>query len=144
MTSLDDDKLGILIEQALSEEPLRPVPAGFRRRLNERLRIAALAQKERERVRFGLVTGGILVSAVLAFLVFVPVISYLQGWAARSVPGGLGRMDYFATSLLSFLGTMNQSVLWATGTTIALAGLALVVATARHQGLEFAHAKRKK
>lgn len=144
MTSPNDHQLDLLIEQALGEEPLRPVPAGFRRRVNERLHIAALAQKEREQVRFGLVTGGVLVAAVVMFLVFMPVISYLQGWTARSMPGGLGRLDYLATSVQAFLGTMNHPALWATAATIALTGLVLVVAAARHQALAVAHAKKRK
>lgn len=89
-----------LIENALTSEPVRQTPAGFHDRLCRRLHVSSIVQKERKRIRFGLYAGAMLFAAMAIFFVFVPVVSYLQGWAVRSVPGGLGYLDYLVVSTM--------------------------------------------
>ena len=100
--------LDVLIEQALSEEPIRPVPMGFHARLEERLRIAALVEREKKRFRYGTTVGAVLFAALGLTFVFVPVLAYLQGWVVRSVPGGMGYLDYVLVSLVNVFGTLHK------------------------------------
>ena len=101
--------LDALIERALAGEPIQPVPARFRARLEDRLRVSAVVQKERQRIRFGMAAGAILFTALASVMVFVPVLSYFQGFVDRSVPGGLGYFDYLVVSLLSAWGPVASS-----------------------------------
>ncbi|MCP4645412.1 MAG: hypothetical protein GY851_33520 [bacterium] len=111
--------LDLLIEQALEGETMRPVPPGFHARFEDRLRVARIADQEHRRMRFGLATGAILFATLAVALFFVPVISFVQGWAVRSLPGGMGYFDYL---LASTFRSVEAWPLWALGATVVLMG----------------------
>ena len=88
------DEMDVLIEEALRSEPMRPVPAGFHARMENRLQVTALVQRERQGYRFRMMATAALL-AVLGFVVLgVPVIAYMQGAVVQSVPGAMGYFDY--------------------------------------------------
>ncbi|MBN2311877.1 MAG: hypothetical protein JXR94_23055 [Candidatus Hydrogenedentes bacterium] len=121
-------ELDALIERSLRDEQMRAVPAGFHNRLNERLKVAAIVERERHRVRYGAMAGVFLFGMLGITLLFAPVMSYLQGWLVRSVPGGMGYLDYIVVSLL------NTSPVWARTSAVVLAcgiGLGLIVSGTR-------------
>lgn len=118
--------LDALIEHALAEEPMQPVPVGFHGRLDKRLHIASIVDRERQRLRFSVVTGSVLFAAVAFALVGLPVIAYFQGWLVNSVPGGMGYVD-LAVSRIATVGLAGSGT---TATVIAvgvLLGLLAVV-----------------
>lgn len=122
-----DAELDALIESALRDEPLLPVPVGLHARVAERVHWAALQQKERARFRNTLLTGlagsaGIITLAVL----FVGMTSF-HVLLEHGVSGGLGLMDYYRTTLhFSWLGQLDGLIL-AIGAALAVitAGAAL-------------------
>lgn len=125
-----DDKnfsdLDTLIEQALAEEPMQPVPAGFHGRLDERLRIASIVDRERQRLRFSVVTGSVLFAAVAFALVVLPAIAYFQGWLVNTVPGGMGYLD-LAMSRVATVGLAgNGTIATVVAATVVLGLLAVV------------------
>lgn len=90
------DNLATLIEEALRSSPVLPVPAGFRERVVQRIRIAALVQEEQRRFRatLNVVVGLILASTALATTLALRI-DFPQ-WTYWSVPGGLGYCDYLS------------------------------------------------
>ena len=92
------DAMDRMIEEALRSEPMRAVPAGFHARMENRLQVTALVQRERQGYRFRMMATAALL-AVLGFVVVgVPVIAYLQGATVQSVPGAMGYFDYLVVS----------------------------------------------
>lgn len=88
--------LDVMIEDALRSEPLREVPAGFHRRIDERLRVVAMVAKERKGFQMRLLASAALFAALLLTVVVVPALAYAQGWTVRSMPGAMGYLDYLA------------------------------------------------
>jgi len=122
MDNTNHSNLDALIEQALVDEPMQPIPAGFHGRLDERLRIASIIDRERQRLRFNVITGGVLFVAVAFALVGLPLVAYFQGWLVSSVPGGMGFFD-LAVSRVATLGFATV------GTTAAVVAVGAVVAS---------------
>ena len=122
MDNTNHSNLDALIEQALVDEPMQPIPAGFHGRLDERLRIASIIDRERQRLRFNVITGGVLFVAVAFALVGLPLVAYFQGWLVSSVPGGMGFVD-LAVSRVATLGFATV------GTTAAVVAVGAVVAS---------------
>ena len=118
--------LDALIEQALADEPMQPVPVGFHGRLDKRLRIASIVDRERQRLRFSVATGTILLVAVAFGLVGFPVIAHFQGWLLNSVPGGMGYVD----SAVSRVATVGLSGSATTAMIVAAAGILGLLAVA--------------
>lgn len=90
----DMNQLDAVIEEALRTEPMRAVPAGFHHRLEQRLRVAQIVNRERNGLRLRLLAG-LSVLAVVAFtMVGVPVLALYQGWTVKALPGAMGYLDY--------------------------------------------------
>lgn len=96
MLSNEWNDLDVMIEDALRSEPLREAPAGFHRRLDERLRIVAMVAKERKGFQIRVLASTALFAALLFTVVVVPALAYAQGWTVRSMPGAMGYLDYLA------------------------------------------------
>jgi hypothetical protein len=114
------NQLDAIIEEALRSEPLRAVPAGFHGRLEQRLRVAQIVNRERKGLRLRMSTG-LSVLAVVAFtIVGVPTLAFYQGWTERALPGAMGYLDYL-------LLTTTQS--WTTVALVAggVVAVALIV-----------------
>ncbi len=118
--------LDALIEQALAEEPMQPVPAGFHGRLDERLHIASIVDRERQRLRFSVASGSILLVAVAFGLVGLPAIAHFQGWLVNSIPGGMGYVD-LAVSRFATVGVSGSAT---TAIVVAAAGILGLLAVA--------------
>ncbi|NUM55069.1 MAG: hypothetical protein HUU46_15595 [Candidatus Hydrogenedentes bacterium] len=82
------------IEDALKSEPMRAVPAGFHRRVEERVRVAAMASHERHGFQSRVVASMILFAMVALTVVVVPALAFYQGWSFRALPGAMGYLDY--------------------------------------------------
>jgi hypothetical protein len=87
------DQLDALIEEALSSETPRPVPATFHRRLDNRLRIASLLETERRQFRYHMALLGIVTAAFGVTMVGLPLWTYFNGWLGQEMSGGMGRID---------------------------------------------------
>ena len=89
------EDLDVLIESALRDEPLSPVPLDLHARISQRIRLAALEQHERVRFRNTLLSGlagGIAVIGVCGVLVAV---TSFQLYLDHGISGGLGIWDYY-------------------------------------------------
>jgi hypothetical protein len=111
--------LDVLIDSALASEAMRPVPKGLEARIEQRLTIAALIEKERRSCReAALACAGFLAVIVAGGVTFLSMVD-LPLLIARSMPGGLGYCDYLAVSASqiwadfigsSYLGWLNLAI----------------------------------
>ena len=93
------DELDGRIDAALREEELRDVPAGFHRRVQERLRMAALLRREQRRFRLCMTATGAIAGALLLVGGIAWFMGDLPGAVARSIPGALGFYDHLVAVL---------------------------------------------
>ncbi|MCC6153479.1 MAG: hypothetical protein IT367_06950 [Candidatus Hydrogenedentes bacterium] len=82
------------IEDALKGEPMRPVPTGFHKRVEERVRVAAIASRERRWFHSRMIASVILFAMIAFTVVIVPALAFFQGWTVRALPGAMGYLDY--------------------------------------------------
>lgn len=94
-----DEELDALIEAALAEEVLLPVPVGLHARINERVQLAALQQRERLRFRNALLSGFAASVAIVASLVALVAFTRFEVLLKHGVSGGKGMVDSYATTL---------------------------------------------
>ncbi len=98
-----DAELDALIEAALAEEVLLPVPMGLRARIDERVRLTALQQRERARFRNTLLSGFAASVGVVVALSALVAITKFEVLLKHGISGGQGLMDsYAATFALSW------------------------------------------
>ena len=104
-----DAELDALIEAALAEEVLLPVPVGFHARVNERVRLAALQQRERVRFRNTLLSGfAASVGIVVTVATFVATTKF-DVLLKHGISGGRGLLDsYAATFALSSTNNVSE------------------------------------
>lgn len=100
MAPYEFDDLDGFIESALRSEPFRPVPFGFQRRVEDRLRVAALCERERRRFRRCMTVAGMVMVGLVSAGIFFVFLAGAGGLAA-SIPGFLGFYDGFV-SLAAF------------------------------------------
>jgi len=106
------DAQAAAVEEALSSEPLRPVPENLHRDITHRLRIAALVQRERRRVRYALTMTGVAATAMALCTGVFAVLADVPGMLRYGVPGGRGYLDYVTTYLtLSWPGAATSLTL---------------------------------
>lgn len=125
MDSNKRDKIDEMIESALAGETERDVPFGFHRRVDGRIRVAAMLQKEQRSFRrcWTLAAATILVLATGAGAVWY--IGDVPGTVARAVPGVLGSYDQMVFVLAGHWPAMSASC------AALLAGLATAYAVVR-------------
>lgn len=92
-------ELDRLIDSALRNEPERDVPFGFHRGVEERLKMAALLDRELKRFRTCWASAAVLSVALTCATVSVWLGAGLPGAAARAFPGLLGSYDSFILTL---------------------------------------------
>lgn len=113
-----------LIEHALRSEPMLSAPINFHRKVEERVRIAALKEREHTRFRFWMLSlaasacGALFVAATLVAVTNFNVI------VTNGVSGGKGTFDYYLTTLLGG-GVETYSGSYTFMTSVLLAGVAL-------------------
>jgi hypothetical protein len=122
MTPRDHENIDALIEDALRSEPMRPVPLTLHRRVEERVRIAALKDRERARFRFSLTSTLVALLTVIGLAGFVLVVTNLGPLLNNGVPGASGIRDWYTARMLQtwteYTGSYSlvTSVLMAAGT----------------------------
>ena len=106
---LSTAELDALIEAALRDQPLVPVPRNLHARITERIALAALEQKERTRFRNTLLGGLAASVGVLAVAVVLVALTNFDVLLDYGVSGGQGLMDYYtATFQLSWPGRLDS------------------------------------
>lgn len=98
MDTDDFHKLDLLLESALTSEPLLPSPLSLRDRIATKVRIAALIQEERRGFRSVAISAAALVAAAVSFTALFLSAVHGELWLARNMPGLLGYLDYVTTS----------------------------------------------
>lgn len=101
------NELDRLIDNALRSEREQDVPFGFHRAVDERLKVAALLDRELRRFRACWASAGILALALACTTVGVWLGADLPGAAARAIPGALGSYDRFILVLARHWPTMT-------------------------------------
>ena len=94
MKPADFDDLDMFIDAALRDEPLRPVPFGFGRALDQRLAVQRRIDAERRRLWSVVLAGCGVLMAALAALVLVGV--QWGNAALENTPGLRGYLDGLA------------------------------------------------
>ncbi len=98
-----DAELDALIEAALAEEVLLPVPRDLHARVCERVQLAALQQRELARFRNALLSGFAASVGVVATLAALVLFTKFDVLLKHGISGGQGLMDsYAATFALSW------------------------------------------
>lgn len=119
--SIPDD-LDVLIEAALSSEPMQPAPANLHRRVEERLRYTHLREKECQRFKLSMTT--LVVGAMSAFSLAGMLIAYTHFTFIMNngVAGGRGQYDSMINMMFQTFSeysgayTLSISMLLAAGT----------------------------
>lgn len=123
-----DAELDALIAAALSEEVLLPVPVDLRVKIDERVHLAALQQREQARFRNAMLTGFAGSVGMLAALGVVIALTKFDVLLKHGISGGRGLLDsYAATFALTWqpqMGGFVFSLLLGLGIVVAWVGLA--------------------
>ncbi len=114
------DEVDRLIETALSTETMRPVPEDLHSRIADRLHVASMLDKERQRFRNAAIMGGVAFVGVVVCLGLFAVLADIPGFLMYGVPGGMGYWDYMTTTLVL---TWTQVI---TSLAMVLAGVAIM------------------
>jgi hypothetical protein len=119
------DELDALIEASLRSEPMLAVPLTLHRRVEERVRIAALRERQRARFRYSMLSFSLACVGVLIFAAFL--IDFTTLWLLRTngLPGGLGLYDLYANSLTRSAAAYSGA--YSLMAAILLAGLSVVI-----------------
>lgn len=94
----DEATLDALIESALRDEPVAPVPRDLHARIYERVELAALEQKERARFRNTLLGALAAGAGVVATAVVLVALTNFQLLLDHGVGGWRGLLDYYAAT----------------------------------------------
>lgn len=126
MAEMEPRDLDALIESALKGERMLAAPIDFHRKVEERVRIAAL--KERERVRFRFWMQSLVASACGALFLASSVVAVtnLQLIVTNGVSGGKGVYDYYLTQIFG-ASFETYGGAYTLATSVVLAGVSLVL-----------------
>lgn len=122
-----DEALDALIEAALSEDVFLPVPVGLQEKINERIQLAALQQREQTRFRNAMLTGLAAAVGVVSALVAIVASTKFDVLLKHGVSGGQGLLDYytatFALAWPQYMDGLVFALLLCLGTATVSAGL---------------------
>ena len=93
-----ETELDAMIEAALSDEALLPVPVGLHARIGERVRLATLQQRERVRFRNALLSGLVASVVIVLSLSILVAFTKFEVLLKHGISGGKGLMDSYATT----------------------------------------------
>jgi len=106
------DDLDALIAQALGDEPMLAAPLTLHRRVEDRVRIIALKDKERARFRYTMTGFALALVASIATAAGVVVFTNFAEIMAHGVSGGRGQYDsmfaYAQVSLTNYSGAYSM------------------------------------
>jgi len=94
------DDLDRMIEEALGSERLLSAPINFHRAVDERIRIAALKDRQRARFRFWMLSLAASACGALFLAAVAIAVTNLQVIVTNGVSGGKGTLDYYLSALL--------------------------------------------
>lgn len=86
------------IEDALTSEPMRSVPSGMHNRIEQRLKITALIQKEKSQFRRTMVMAWSMIFLCLGGGISFAFYGGVKGLLQTAAPGALGYIDYMSSS----------------------------------------------
>ena len=119
-------ELDALIEQALKSEPMLSAPINFHRAVEERVRIAALKDRERARFRFWMLSLTASACGALFIAAATLAVTNLQEIVTNGISGGKGTYDYYLTRVFgASYDTYGGAYLL--GTSVLLAMVALLL-----------------
>lgn len=128
-------QIDALIDTALRTEAERPVPEGFRSRVMQSVQAEAFApgQVQARRLRFARPA---LLAVVIGMAgVVIPITAHYGAWTHRSLPGGMGILDYALTWIsVSHLWSpvdIRLAIAGAAGVALVLLGAGVVAVRAR-------------
>lgn len=127
-----NDSIDGLMEKALAEQPLEPVPLTLYRRVTRGIRIATWRRREEVRFRYTLAVwlGGFVLALVAAGAAIVS--TNLSNILGNGVSGGLGWFDYYAAALHVSLSGYTCAYSLAAAVLIAGGTLLLALAPLSH------------
>lgn len=99
MSQNDFDDFDALIEEALKSEAQLSLPFGFQRRVEERLRVAALLDGERRRFSYCLKAAMTLCIVLVSSAASLAFFNDLPSLLLHNIPGGLGLYDQVSVFL---------------------------------------------
>lgn len=126
-------ELDALIEAALRDEPLLPVPVNLHGRITERVQLAALQQREQLRVRNALLSGFAASVAVVAAAGIIVAQTNFEVFLNHGVSGGRGLIDYY-TATVSLSWPRYVENIGAAALLVAAAGVIWLAASSRWSG----------
>jgi len=110
-----DAELDRLIDACLRGESLLPAPAGLHRKIQNRVCIAALKERERARFRNSLLSAVGAVVVILVGAAVVVTLTHFSHLYRHGVSGGKGFIDYYLTLLdVSWSGQVGAYALYLT------------------------------
>lgn len=118
-----DDALDALIDAALHEEPLLPAPPGLHGKIQDRVHIAALQERERARFRNSLLSAMGALVVILGGAATVVTLTHFSHIYHHGVSGGKGLVDYYLT--LFRVSWASHVGIYALGLTLGLSAISL-------------------
>lgn len=102
MPEFQENELDIdaLIESALMSEPLLPVPVTLHRKVEERLRIVQLREREMARFRYLMTTMVVVTVCALGLVAGLITFTHLGVLMSNGVSGGRGQYDTMLNEMM--------------------------------------------
>ncbi|MFP4500423.1 MAG: hypothetical protein ACLFTT_05440 [Candidatus Hydrogenedentota bacterium] len=123
---IDDQELDELIESALSSEPLQSAPCDLAQRVDERLRVQALIDRERARFRTSMAMMAVAFVAIIVGGVVFVAFTHLRSLMLYGAPGAKGRFDYLVSEMLRTFGEYTGAYSLGISLVLALGAVALL------------------
>ena len=115
-----------IIEEALTSERMLAAPINFHRKVEERVRIAALKERERARFRFWMLSIAASACGALFMAATLLAVTNFQGIVTNGVSGGKGTLDYYLTAVFgTSMGTYSGAYTLVTSVFLAIVALVL-------------------
>jgi hypothetical protein len=121
----ENDELDALIESALRSEPMLSAPMHFHRRVEERVRLAALRDHEVSRFRYSMMSLLVAFAGAIGLGAAVVVFTNFELLLANGFPGGGGIYDRYAVSMSQTWSSYSGAYLFAASLFLGLGTLLL-------------------
>lgn len=117
------DALDSLIESALRNEPMLTAPMNFHRRVEERVRIAAMHDQELTRFRYSMASLALAFCGAVGLAAAVIVFTNFDLLLANGLPGGGGIYDRYAVFMTQSWSSYSGTYMFAASATLAVGTL---------------------
>ncbi len=122
------DELDLMIASALQSEPMRPAPFTLHRRVQERIRIIALKERQRVRFRYTMLSLAVAFSSATLMAAALVVFTNFELVRTNGLPGGLGIYDLYASSMT--LSASSYGGAYSLMTAVLLAAVTILIGLA--------------